>query len=67
MVGAVVVVAVVEVVPVDSAFTSGDDGEEDGEPGIDHDDVLLLAVADGHGSTRSFRSDRGSAMAADAI
>jgi len=29
------------------------------------DDVLLLAVADGHGSTRSFRSDRGSAMAAE--
>jgi hypothetical protein len=29
------------------------------------DDVLLLAVSDGHGSTRSFRSDRGSAMAAE--
>lgn len=29
------------------------------------DDVLLLAVADGHGSTRSFRSDRGSALAAE--
>jgi hypothetical protein len=29
------------------------------------DDVLLLAVADGHGSSRSFRSDRGSAMAAE--
>ena len=29
------------------------------------DDVLLLAMADGHGSTRSFRSDRGSAMAAE--
>ena len=29
------------------------------------DDVLLLAVADGHGSARSFRSDRGSAMAAE--
>lgn len=29
------------------------------------DDVLLLAIADGHGSTRSFRSDRGSAMAAE--
>jgi hypothetical protein len=29
------------------------------------DDVLLLAVADGHGSTRSFRSERGSAMAAE--
>ena len=29
------------------------------------DDVLLLALADGHGSTRSFRSDRGSAMAAE--
>ena len=29
------------------------------------DDVLLMAVADGHGSTRSFRSDRGSAMAAE--
>jgi len=28
-------------------------------------DVLLLAVADGHGSTRSFRSDRGSALAAE--
>jgi hypothetical protein len=29
------------------------------------DDVLLLAVADGHGSTRSFRSDRGAALAAE--
>ena len=29
------------------------------------DDVLLLAVADGHGSTRSFRSERGSALAAE--
>jgi hypothetical protein len=29
------------------------------------DDVLLLALADGHGSTRSFRSDRGSGMAAE--
>ena len=29
------------------------------------DDALLLAVADGHGSTRSFRSERGSAMAAE--
>lgn len=29
------------------------------------DDSLLLAVADGHGSARSFRSDRGSAMAAE--
>jgi hypothetical protein len=29
------------------------------------DDILILAVADGHGSTRSFRSDRGSAMAAE--
>jgi serine/threonine protein phosphatase PrpC len=29
------------------------------------DDMLLLAIADGHGSTRSFRSDRGSAMAAE--
>src|ERR1700749_819214 len=29
------------------------------------DDVLLLAIADGHGSTRSFRSDRGSALAAE--
>jgi serine/threonine protein phosphatase PrpC len=29
------------------------------------DDVLILAVADGHGSARSFRSDRGSAMAAE--
>jgi len=29
------------------------------------DDVLLLAVADGHGSARSFRSDRGSALAAE--
>ena len=28
-------------------------------------DVLLLAVADGHGSARSFRSARGSAMAAE--
>jgi len=29
------------------------------------DDILVLAVADGHGSTRSFRSDRGSALAAE--
>ena len=29
------------------------------------DDSLLLAIADGHGSTRSFRSDRGSALAAE--
>ena len=29
------------------------------------DDILLLAVADGHGSARSFRSDRGSAIAAE--
>jgi hypothetical protein len=29
------------------------------------DDVLLLAVADGHGSARSFRSHLGSAMAAE--
>jgi hypothetical protein len=29
------------------------------------EDVLLLAVADGHGSTRSFRSDRGSGFAAE--
>jgi serine/threonine protein phosphatase PrpC len=29
------------------------------------EDGLLLAVADGHGSARSFRSDRGSAMAAE--
>jgi hypothetical protein len=29
------------------------------------DDVLLLAVADGHGSARSFRSEIGSAMAAE--
>jgi serine/threonine protein phosphatase PrpC len=29
------------------------------------DDMLLLAVADGHGSARSFRSERGSAMAAE--
>jgi hypothetical protein len=28
-------------------------------------DLLLLAVADGHGSTRSFRSERGSALAAE--
>ena len=28
-------------------------------------DVLLMAIADGHGSTRSFRSDRGSALAAE--
>lgn len=28
-------------------------------------DPLFLAVADGHGSTRSFRSDRGSALAAE--
>ncbi len=29
------------------------------------DDILLLALADGHGSTRSFRSARGSALAAE--
>jgi hypothetical protein len=29
------------------------------------DDILILAIADGHGSARSFRSDRGSAMAAE--
>ncbi len=29
------------------------------------DDILVLAVADGHGSTRSFRSERGSALAAE--
>ena len=29
------------------------------------DDVLIMALADGHGSTRSFRSERGSAMAAE--
>ena len=29
------------------------------------EDVLLLAVADGHGSARSFRSERGSALAAE--
>jgi serine/threonine protein phosphatase PrpC len=29
------------------------------------DDMLLLAVADGHGSARSFRSARGSALAAE--
>jgi hypothetical protein len=28
-------------------------------------EMLLLAIADGHGSARSFRSDRGSAMAAE--
>lgn len=28
-------------------------------------DVLLMAIADGHGSTRSFRSDRGSVLAAE--
>lgn len=28
-------------------------------------DVLLMAVADGHGSARSFRSDRGAALAAE--
>jgi serine/threonine protein phosphatase PrpC len=28
-------------------------------------DTLLLAIADGHGSMRSFRSDRGSSMAAE--
>ena len=28
-------------------------------------DVLLLAVSDGHGSPRSFRSDRGAALAAE--
>ena len=28
-------------------------------------DVLVVAVADGHGSTRSFRSERGSALAAE--
>jgi len=29
------------------------------------EDVLILAIADGHGSARSFRSDRGSALAAE--
>jgi serine/threonine protein phosphatase PrpC len=29
------------------------------------DEMLLLAIADGHGSMRSFRSDRGSALAAE--
>jgi serine/threonine protein phosphatase PrpC len=29
------------------------------------EDVMLIAMADGHGSTRSFRSDRGSAMASE--
>jgi hypothetical protein len=29
------------------------------------DDFLVMAVADGHGSARSFRSDRGSAMATE--
>jgi hypothetical protein len=29
------------------------------------DDTLVVAIADGHGSTRSFRSDRGSAIAAE--
>lgn len=29
------------------------------------DNVLVVAVADGHGSTRSFRSERGSALAAE--
>lgn len=29
------------------------------------DDAVLIAVADGHGSSRSFRSERGSAMAAE--
>jgi len=29
------------------------------------DDVLLIAIADGHGSMRSFRSDRGSALSAE--
>jgi serine/threonine protein phosphatase PrpC len=33
-------------------------------PGPGHE-LLLLAVADGHGSTRSFRSERGSALAAE--
>jgi hypothetical protein len=31
----------------------------------DSDDVMMLAVADGHGSARSFRSDIGSGMAAE--
>jgi len=29
------------------------------------DDFLVIAIADGHGSSRSFRSERGSAMAAE--
>src|ERR1700733_8191738 len=29
------------------------------------DDFLVMAIADGHGSSRSFRSERGSAMAAE--
>jgi serine/threonine protein phosphatase PrpC len=33
-------------------------------PGTGHE-MLLMALADGHGSTRSFRSDKGSALAAE--
>ena len=33
-------------------------------PGRGHE-MLLLAIADGHGSTRSFRSEKGSALAAE--
>jgi serine/threonine protein phosphatase PrpC len=33
-------------------------------PGTGHE-MLLMAIADGHGSTRSFRSDRGSALASE--
>jgi serine/threonine protein phosphatase PrpC len=33
-------------------------------PGSGHE-MLLMAIADGHGSTRSFRSDKGSALAAE--
>ena len=33
-------------------------------PGSGHE-MLLMALADGHGSTRSFRSDKGSALAAE--
>jgi serine/threonine protein phosphatase PrpC len=57
-----------------SASVRGASHEKIGQPNQDSvrlkapsraDDALLMAVADGHGSTRSFRSDRGSALAAE--
>jgi hypothetical protein len=57
-----------------SASVRGASHEKNGQPNQDAvrlkspvraGQALLMAVADGHGSTRSFRSDRGSALAAE--